>query len=155
MLVEHIHDWKRYNFGPVWAGVMGWLEQEAPTLADGSYTQHGCTINVVSQKTRLVQDVFFETHNTMIDIQMVLVGKEFLYNAPAHGLTVKSPYYATKDLTFFVEKPLQNQITLESGLFAAIFPWDAHLPAISRTSEPTDSRRLVGKIPLSALHNIG
>ena len=152
MLFESLNNWKRYNFGPLWTELMPWIEQNAPTLADGKYEHQGCSVAVFSQLTKPWGEELFEAHTRMVDVQMLLAGQEALYFAPLAGLHPTAPYDATRDVVFFSEMPKTGMVRLEPGYFALLMPWDAHRPSVALEQGPAPVRRLVAKIPLDALH---
>ena len=151
MLVERVVDWKRYAFGPVWTTLMQWVENESSMAADGDYTVAGCKVMISSMTSEPWGTAPFEAHKEMVDVQMMLAGREYLYTAPAQGLSPKAPYDAEKDVVFFTEMPKVVRVTLEPGIFALVFPWDAHRPSVAYEDGPSAVRRLVAKIPVKAL----
>lgn len=159
MIVDHISNWRRYGFGPAWEEVMRWLEQYAPgnscsleTLEDGVHPVAGAFINVATLTSRVRSEYHYEYHKRFCDVQMVLEGREWLYNAAADGLVPAGEFDTQSDVGFFSPDPTEvSRVTLAPGTFALLFPWDAHLPAIAVDGVQAHLRKCVGKIPLEAL----
>lgn len=155
MIVDHISHWRRYGFGPEWETFMTRLEdygRDPASVEDGTHPLPGSFINVTSLTSRLRAACRYEYHRRFCDVHMVLEGKEWLFNAPALGLTPDGDFDAQKDLGFFSPAPAEiTRVTLAPGMFALIFPWEAHLPAIAPDDAAAPLRKCVGKIPLDSL----
>ena len=154
MLVDHISNWQKYGFGPVWEEVMTWLAQKAMNhadLGDGQHTAGGCTINVNSLISRERSQSRYEYHKKFCDVQMVLDGEEWFFNTALTGLVPSGEFDEAGDIGFFAPAPPEaSRVTLRPGMFILVFPWDAHMPAIA-TGTPSPLRKCVAKIPLEAL----
>lgn len=165
MIVDHISNWRRYGFGPAWEEVMRWLEAYAPNGSvsnnsaqatmpeDGVHPVAGAFINVATLTSRISSECRYEYHKRFCDVQMVLEGREWLFNAATTGLTPDGAFDTQSDVGFFSPAPAEvSRVTLTPGTFALLFPWDAHLPAIAVDGVQAPLRKCVGKIPLDALH---
>ena len=154
MLVEHISNWQKYGFGPVWEEVMTWLAQQAAdhaALRDGQHLIGGCAVNVNSLTSRIRSECRYEYHERFCDVQMVLDGEEWFFTTAATGLIPDGEFDETRDVGFFAPEPPEvSRVTLRPGMFVLAFPWDAHMPAIA-TGTPAPLRKCVAKIPLEAL----
>lgn len=173
MLVEHFEDWQRYDFGAEWQAVMHWLEaawrqtdtactaqvasSELPLdLFTGPHQVAGCAIHMMSTTSRLPEGCRYEVHRRFCDVQVVLEGQEWLFNAPARSLQLNGSFNETKDVGFLASDPEEPaRLTLRPGLFAVLFPWDAHLPAMAVDNRPAPLRKCVAKIPLDVLRLTG
>lgn len=183
MLVEHFEDWQRYDFGVEWQAVMRWLEaawrqtdstactaactatctaeQVASSglpldLFAGPHHVAGCAIHMMSTTSRLPEGCRYEVHRQFCDVQVVLEGQEWLFNAPARGLQLNAPFNEARDAGFLATAPEEPaRLTLRPGLFAVLFPWDAHLPAMAVDNRPMPLRKCVAKIPLDVLRLAG
>lgn len=85
-------------------------------------------VNIVDSQPKTRDDAKLETHNEMIDIQILLTGEEQHLYAPREILN-EAPYDAANDISFYEERS-QNAIDLRPGLAVIYFPEDAHAPAI-------------------------
>lgn len=155
MLVDHISNWQKYGFGPAWEEVMTWLAQKAADhagLEDGQHQAGGCIINVNSLLSRIRSQCQYEYHRRFCDVQMVLDGEEWFFQATGTGLVPCGEFDEIRDIGFYSpEPPEMTRVTLRPGMFVLVFPWDAHMPAIA-TGDPSPLRKCVAKIPLEALH---
>lgn len=159
MIVDHISNWRRYGFGPAWEETMLWLENYAPggsgslaALEDGTHPLADGFVSVATLTSRLISDCRYECHKRFCDVQMVVEGQEWLFNAATMGLTLDGAFDSQKDVGFFQPAPVEvSRVTLAPGTFALLFPWDAHLPAIAVDGVQARLRKCVGKIPFEAL----
>jgi YhcH/YjgK/YiaL family protein len=72
----------------------------------------------------------FECHNTYIDIQIVLKGKETVgWRARTSCSSPKGEYSEEKDVLFYADAPTLF-FELHAGMFSIYFPEDVHAPMI-------------------------
>jgi len=72
----------------------------------------------------------FECHNTYIDIQIVLKGKETVgWRARTSCSMPKAEYNLEKDVLFYADAPTLF-FELQAGMFSIYFPEDVHAPMI-------------------------
>jgi len=72
----------------------------------------------------------FECHNTYIDIQIVLKGKETVGWRARTGCSMpKGEYSEEKDVLFYTDAPTLF-FELQAGMFSIYFPEDVHAPMI-------------------------
>jgi YhcH/YjgK/YiaL family protein len=72
----------------------------------------------------------FECHNTYIDIQIVLKGKETVgWRARTSCSSPKGEYSEEKDVLFYADAPTLF-FELQAGMFSIYFPEDVHAPMI-------------------------
>lgn len=152
MLCESLANWNKYDFGPVWREVMGWLATEGPTAALGRHEVAGCGVFMDDVVTKRLDSCLFETHRRFTDVQVVYSGAEWLYTADAAGLALIDPFDADKDIGYHVVPTTEmTRITLHPGVFTLLFPWDAHMPLVAIDSNPVPERKAVAKIPTDLL----
>ena len=71
----------------------------------------------------------YEAHRHVIDIQYPVRGLERILWSPVEGMKVNIPYDKVKDRTFFRDPSMQGTfIDIGKGIFAIMFPGDAHSP---------------------------
>jgi len=76
----------------------------------------------------------FECHNTYIDIQIVLKGKETVgWRARTSCSMPKAEYSLEKDVLFYADAPTLF-FELHAGMFSIYFPEDVHAPMIGEGS---------------------
>ena len=85
-------------------------------------------VNIVDSQPKSREDAKLETHNEMIDVQILLTGEEQHLYAPREILS-PAPYDEANDISFYEERS-ENAISLPPGLAVIYFPEDAHAPAI-------------------------
>ena len=157
MLVDHIGNWRRYGFGPAWEETMRWLENYAPggsgslaDLTDGTHPLTDGFVSVATLTSRPLSGSLYECHKRFCDVQMVVEGQEWLFNAATTGLSLDGPFDDQRDVGFFQPAPAEvSRVTLSPGTFALLFPWDAHLPAIAVDGVPAPLRKSWAKFPSS------
>jgi len=72
----------------------------------------------------------FECHNTYIDIQIVLKGKETVgWRSRKNSREPKGEYSEEKDVLFYADAPTLF-FELHAGMFSIYFPEDVHAPMI-------------------------
>ena len=151
MLCEALTNWKRYDFGPTWSEVMTWLERHAANLSAPA-SAAGCEVHLDVGKTKPLDCCLYESHRKMVDVQLVLEGAEWMYIAPSEGLALLDPFDEQKDCGFHILPAWESaRITLHPGIFALLFPWDAHMPLAAIDNTPAPIKKIVVKIPLSRL----
>lgn len=155
MICDSIKNWQNYEFGPIWHELMLWINQKVtPSLAEGKYIVSDCMINVFPMTLRMEGSCLYEYHQKMCDLHMVLHGKEYFWNRPINGLTPEGTFNIEKDIGFF-RPVLHNdgvtRLTLSEGIWALVFPWEAHLPDMSTEDQPITLKKFVAKIPISHL----
>ncbi len=117
-------------------------------LSDGRYLIDGERLfaTVSTYRTREEAEVPFEAHRLFIDIQCLLAGKEILYWMPCQGAAVRQPYSKDKDVEL-LEDGESSAVVLGSGVFAILFPADAHKPGCAAL-DPEEVRKVVIKVPI-------
>lgn len=153
MIVDHISNWRRYGFGPAWEETMRWLENYAPggsgslaDLTDGTHPLTDGFVSVATLTSRPLSGSLYECHKRFCDVQMVVEGQEWLFNAATTGLSLDGPFDDQRDVGFFQPAPAEvSRVTLSPGTFALLFPWDAHLPAIAVDGVPAPLAQVRGQ----------
>jgi len=83
--------------------------------------------NCVSKEESLAG---FECHNTYIDIQIVLKGKETVgWRSRKNSREPKGEYSEEKDVLFYADAPTLF-FEMQAGMFSIYFPEDVHAPMI-------------------------
>ncbi|MCL1920279.1 MAG: YhcH/YjgK/YiaL family protein [Kiritimatiellaeota bacterium] len=99
------------------------------SLAPGRTEIDGDDLFALTQayETQPAQGGKLEAHRTYIDIQFVISGEELIGYAPLQGQPPAGPFDAEKDIGFYHGDASFTK--LSAGMFAILFPHDAHLPA--------------------------
>lgn len=101
---------------------------------------------VQTYTTRAESAVQFEAHRRFIDLQYLVRGKERIYCAHARALKAVSEFDAVKDVGFF-SGAATSEVEIGNGMFALLFPDDAHKPTCVVDS-PEEVMKIVFKIAL-------
>lgn len=152
MIVDATEHWNRYALGPVWEELMTWVAANAATSPLGVYTVAGCTVKVEEARTEPAADRRYESHRIMADVQMVLEGEEWMECANAAALEPLGAFDTGRDVGFHANpaQPIGKALLLP-GVFAVVFPWDAHKPLVAVQGSRTN-KKLIAKIPLDRLN---
>lgn len=88
----------------------------------------------------------FETHTHYADIQIITDGCEGMWYAPlSSALTVRAPYEAERDVTFYNDPAQSEELAVRAGQYAVFLPDDAHKPSC-QTGNSSYSHKLVIKV---------
>jgi YhcH/YjgK/YiaL family protein len=124
-------------------------EANIDELTDGRLEIDGQQVYALVQtylgKSDLDQ-VRFEAHQRYLDVQYIHSGKELFGWAPLDLLENKTPYNSEKDVQHgFIARDKQTFVRLKSGMFAIVFPSDAHAPGLA-DGEPALVKKIVVKV---------
>jgi YhcH/YjgK/YiaL family protein len=114
----------------------GWIELENGVRAS---VQHYCTA--------AAEELYFETHEKFFDVQFLIEGVERIGIAGREGLTVRAPYDAENDITFYEEPALSGMVALRAGDYVVLAPEDAHKPRCA-AGKPIAVKKIVLKVPV-------
>ena len=107
-------------------------QPELKSLEPGDYPIDGDKVfaSIVKTSGRKPEAAKIETHQSYIDIQMVLGGVDTMGWAPAEKCSDQATVYDVEnDLQFFNEKS-ESWLVVKEDYFAIFFPEDAHMPLI-------------------------
>ena len=152
MIIDTFSNWSIYFRLPAWQKAFEFLHAATPALEDKKHLIQGEDIFalVSTYETKPLAAGALEAHRLYLDIQVLLAGTEYMDYWPLAGLAVKTPY--TRDVEFFqtpAAAPLR--VRLEPGVFAALFPADAHMPMLMSGATPQRVKKVVVKINLELL----
>ena len=116
-------------------------------LEPGKYEIDGKDVyaNVTAYTTIPWEEAKYEAHEHYTDIQYVIEGSEVMTYAPAHEMTVKTPYNPDKDVVFFENTTEGLQVVVKAGQYLIFNPWDAHKPK-SANGAPAPIKKVIVKI---------
>ena len=154
MIIDRIENYALYPFGSLWEKSFEFLQTLSPKTEDGKRILLGedlfAGIDRYNTKTR--DTAKLETHQTYVDIQVLLSGSECLEVFPKKDLTVSEPYDAERDAAFYqVPHEAPVKITLTPGQFVVFFPDDAHMPCLMDGDSPQPVQKVVIKLHASLL----
>lgn len=91
----------------------------------------------------------WEGHERMIDVQVVVSGRELMGVIEVSGLKLTEDYRAERDLMFFAPAEGGSILKVGPGGVAVFFPEDAHMPSLA-DGAPEVVRKTVVKVPVSS-----
>lgn len=116
---------------------LGWIDLD-----------NGVRASVQGYETISPEEGFYETHERYFDIQYVVSGREYVGVTERDGLSVKTPYDAEGDITFYFDpKRKESMVCLEDGDYIILAPEDAHKPRL-RAGDKMTVRKIVVKVPV-------
>ena len=159
MIIDTFERALSYDLGPLWERIFPEflaLYAKGEALALGRYELgDGVFINVEEYSPKEWEVARFEGHEKMADVQTLLMGDEYI-DIMARGaeaeLGEESERFGERDLFFYKGKPEVPTVRfhLKPGLFALIWPGEAHQPCMKAKSGY--ARKMVIKIPADRLN---
>jgi biofilm protein TabA len=152
MIYDRLENAASYFVNEAWNKAIEYVRTAPPDLADGAYPLLGEDVvaRVMSYDTKHFQETVLESHQTFVDLQVLLAGREFAEVSTSCDLQVRTPYAAEKDVAFYFPDPLASycRMTLEPGRFAVFFPQDAHRTQLRVGSAAEHVKKIVVKIAI-------
>ncbi|MBO8436161.1 MAG: YhcH/YjgK/YiaL family protein [Spirochaetes bacterium] len=142
---ENLHDFA----SPAFKTAFEFLKRkDLAELAEGSIDlENGVRASVQHYDSIDAANGSFESHEKLIDVQYVIEGKEYCYVCRRDGLTVKTPYNADNDITFYNETEKYSSVLLLPGDFVVLGPEDVHKPRV-KVNESEPVKKIVLKVPV-------
>ncbi len=124
-------------------------ETDFATKENGRYDIDEDNLYYLLQRytTELAEKRRPEAHENYIDIQYLAEGEELLGYCPLEGLEVDTPYNEQKDIIFYKQPKALGEIHLLPGVFAVLFPQDAHCPKC-QLDGPAEVLKVVVKVKI-------
>ncbi len=149
MIFDHISNSHLYeSLSPRLAKALRLLRDgKLSGLTLGRHDIDGSDIYALAQayQTKPIDPAKWEVHRKYIDVQFVEDGVERIGWAPlAGGLRTTEPYDAAKDIEFLTGTG--DFVRVSKGMFAILFPQDAHMPSRMDGPEPTAVKKVVVKV---------
>jgi biofilm protein TabA len=116
---------------------------------NGRYDIDGEKIYYLVQRytTKPVEQGRLEAHEKYIDIQYLAEGSEIMGYCPLDELEVETPYNEQKDIVFYKTPANVSPIVLSPGVFAILYPQDAHAPKC-QLKGPSEVLKVVVKVKI-------
>lgn len=149
MIIDNIANYKNYPFSDIWNTAFNYLSTLTPYTKDGKYEIKGEDVFAIVSSYETKPHHRYETHKEYLDIQYMLKGEEILKYTPSQELAVDTPFDESKDLTFFKGTGEGIPLHLKPGVFAALFPNEAHMPGVN-----IDTLKKVKKIVIKIRANM-
>lgn len=136
MIIDSLQHAEKYScLHPSFAKAFAYISStDLSGLESGRFSIEGDhIIGIVSDKngvTAAESAAKFECHNTHIDIQVCIRGKEIMGWKPRGSCVLpRGEYHAEKDVLFYDDAP-DMFFGLTDGQFAIFYPEDVHAPMI-------------------------
>jgi YhcH/YjgK/YiaL family protein len=134
MIIDTLENAGKYtSLHPRFAKAFDYLKSiDLNTIEPGKYEIDGRDLHASVSAKEGVQaaDAKFEAHNSYIDIQVCISGKEGMGWKPrAKCVDPKSEFNTEKDVIFFNDQP-DMYFQLTDGQFVIFYPEDVHAPMI-------------------------
>lgn len=112
----------------IYSGLM-FLKNALPDIEIGEYNITAMAKAIVSKyETKEISEQYYEAHWHTIDIQYPVIGKERIKWSPVQNMKLYFDYDPLKDRVFYINPSQSTYIDIGSGIFAIMFPDDAHSP---------------------------
>jgi biofilm protein TabA len=114
---------------------------------NGRYEVDGDDLYYMIQRypTKNKEDSLFEAHKEHIDIQAIIDGEETIGYALTETLgQVVQPY--KPDVTKYADPPVFTEVKLAKGMFAILYPDDAHKPCYDYREAKSNVHKVVVKV---------
>lgn len=133
MILDNLSGLSAYiALNPLFNEVVEFLKgHDLATLPVGKYKIKGddVFVNIVEGQGKKLEEARMETHQKMIDIQVLLSGSERHGYAPGEQFS-QDGYNAEKDICFHDEQPT-TYVDVVPGQMVIYFPLEGHQPMIS------------------------
>lgn len=115
-------------------------------LADGRYEIDGDAVYALVQRYETEESGApkFEAHRKYADVQYIAAGEELVGWAPLEAMVLAEPYDPAKDVCFG-RAAAWTPLRLGEGMFAVLWPEDAHAPRLA-AGKPCRVTKIVVKV---------
>ena len=120
-------------------------------LEEGDHALSGddLVLKILDYETRPSDELFFETHEQHIDLQIVLKGEERMeLSCKERLISADGPPGISGDFQFYKPQGGFSTLYVSIGFFAVFFPWDAHRPGCSADDISSLVKKAVFKIKI-------
>ncbi len=149
MIQDTLNNFARYEvLSPRFSKAFEFLRAVDGTLAPGRHEIDGDDVFALVQKysTKPMDGALFEAHRKFIDVQYVHSGRETILWAPLAAMKeLTKAYDETTDAALWRLVPELTPLHLSAGLFAILFPEDAHAPCVE-WEKPEEVFKVVVKV---------
>jgi biofilm protein TabA len=100
--------------------------------------------------TKPRREARLESHRRHVDVQVMIVGAEFMELTDPARLTLNEDRTPGQDVLFYENSETTSVLRLDGpGATAVFFPADAHLGSVMTGNVPTLVRKVVVKVPVA------
>ncbi len=131
MIIDNLRNSKFYNFlqKDVFIG-LEFLSKIDKNIDLGVYKINQRAKAIITEyETKEFFELGYEAHRNVIDIQYPLIGRERILWSHIEDLKLTHEYNSLKDVSYYGKTSVDvNQVDIGNGVFAIMFPTDAHSP---------------------------
>lgn len=128
------------------------VHRRISALSRGEAQKHELSAGVFAIEqvydTKLRSDVFFESHRSYIDIQVVVAGYERMDVMDLVRATERQPYQPERDFIMYADAADASHLRVSAGEAAIFYPSDVHMPSLRVDGTPVLVRKSVLKLPV-------
>lgn len=150
MIFDKIENLYLYNNIPCLDKILEFIKNnDLLALKNSEYIvkENEVTLKIAEYYTRPAEELFFETHDNNIDLQIILNGVELMQITDLSALErADGPPELTGDFKFYVSKGKISNMIVKEGFFSVFFHDDAHRPSASCFDSPMKVKKAVFKI---------
>ena len=154
MIVDRLTNYRCYPLGNAWQLAFDFLLSLPPGAEEKKYPLLGDDLFaiVMSYQTGSPENAEIEAHRKYLDIQAVITGEEGIGWSQVEALEIDTPYDESQDAELY-KRPAQGllRVDLFPGDFMALFPHDAHMPAIMTQQGSVFTKKVVVKVGMHLL----
>lgn len=110
-----------------------------PEIENGKYPIDGDNIFALVSRynSKPLEQGRMETHETYVDLQVIVSGKEWILCAPNQGVEPTVAYNKESDIAFWTSPKSYSKALICPGIVGLFFPHELHMPQIQAdTAEP-------------------
>jgi len=131
MIIDTLNNIKLYRelSDDIYTGLL-FLQDVDSGIEIGTYTINNYVKAIVEEyETSCNENLEFESHKHVVDIQYPVIGSERVFWSPIADMDIKIPYERNKDRTIFCNPHIQaTHVDIGNGIFAVMFENDGHSP---------------------------
>lgn len=101
--------------------------------------------NVKEEKSKKLEECYFEVHQRYIDIHLTVNGEEEIAYTEIEDLKGETPYNEKSDMEILKGKSA-CKFKVDTERFIILFPTEPHMTTIALNDEPTNLKKVVFKI---------
>ena len=113
-------------------------------------------LQVMDMETKPRGEARPEVHRKFVDVQFLAAGANeaaYVYADDGKNDVDEDQLDTPRDICFYKNRKdaPESMLLLTPGTFAVYFPWDVHVPGVCAGDSPERIRKIVIKVPVSAL----
>lgn len=153
MIVDRLDNWKIYFRNPLWETIFVQLQslnENTPDM-EKKIKDDDIILKVFSYETidPASSEAELESHKKYIDIHTTITKSERIDWCPAAVLKIIKPYDAAEDTLYYERpQPACASLNMYPGIFAMLWPDDAHMPRLQVAGKSELIKKAVMKVSI-------